>query len=202
MKIINFAFTLLLGSVLMVSCGPSKSNEDATDTDSTDVAEENTSVSSGEKVMMQAKAVINPASDSKVSGEATFTDLGEGNVTFKLTVNHAVPGEHAVHLHETGDCSAPDAKSAGGHWNPSDVEHGKRPVDMQFHAGDIDNMEVGEDSTGVLTMTIVGWSIGGADSTNIVGKALIIHGGADDFESQPSGAAGKRVACGVIEKVE
>ncbi|UII25020.1 superoxide dismutase family protein [Fulvivirga maritima] len=201
MKITKYAFAILLGSAVFVSCGPSKSGEEANDDDSTDVAEESTSTSAPEKVMMQAKAVINPASDSKLNGEATFTDLGEGLVTFKLTVNHAVPGEHAVHLHEKGDCSAADAKSAGGHWNPTDVKHGNRPVDMQFHAGDIDNMEVGEDSTGVLTMTITGWTIGGADSTNIVGKALIIHGGADDFESQPSGAAGKRVACGVIEKV-
>lgn len=155
-----------------------------------------------EKVLTTARAEMSSASGSEATGEATFTDLGDGDVTFKLTIENATPGEHAVHLHEKGDCSAPDASSAGGHWNPSDVKHGKRPVDQQYHAGDLANLEVGEDGKGVLTMTVVGWSIGGPDSTNILNKAVIVHAQPDDFESQPSGAAGDRIACGVIEKSE
>ncbi|UII23966.1 superoxide dismutase family protein [Fulvivirga ligni] len=199
MKLSKLAI-VVIGSTIMVSCGPSNKGEDASSSDSTEMSSGDNKPE--EKVMLEAKATINPASGSNMHGEMTFTDLGEGDVTFKLTVEGAEPGTHAVHLHQTGDCSAEDATSAGGHWNPSDVEHGKRAVDMKFHAGDIDNMEVGADGKGELTMTISGWSIGGADSTNIIDHAVIIHAKEDDFATQPSGAAGKRVACGVIEKAD
>lgn len=200
MKLSKLAIAVI-GSTIMVSCGPSNKDEDTSSNDTTEMASEDKEPEV-EKVMLEAKATIDPASGSNMHGEITFTDLGEGDVTFKLSVEGAEPGTHAVHLHQNGDCSAEDATSAGGHWNPSDVEHGKRAVDMNFHAGDIDNMEVGEDGKGELTMTISGWSIGGADSTNIIDHAVIIHAKEDDFASQPSGAAGKRVACGVIEKAE
>ena len=78
--------------------------------------------------------------------------------------------------------------------------HGKRGDGTAFHKGDIDNMKVGDDGKGSLTMTIEGWSIGGADSTNIIGKSVIIHEKADDFTSQPSGNAGGRISCGVIKE--
>ena len=193
---------LVCGAAFFSACGPAtESKEDANDENEEVVMEDNaTEDTDAEKVMNTAVAVISSASGSTLTGEATFTDLGDGDVTFKLTIEGAVPGEHALHLHEKGDCSAPDAKSAGGHWNPAGVGHGKRPVDMQYHAGDISNIEVGEDGKGTLTATISGWSIGGPDSTNILNKAVVIHANADDFKSQPSGAAGDRVGCGVIEK--
>lgn len=202
MKVVKTLF-VAAAVVLMYACGPAqKDSEDKTEAEITDVEEgvenENETMDS-ETDYAEAMAQISSASGSEVSGEATFTDLGDGTVTFKLTIENATPGPHAVHLHQNGDCSAADATSAGGHWNPAEVEHGKRAVDMKFHSGDIDNLEVGEDGKGVLEMTIEGWSVGGADSTNVINKAVIIHAGADDFESQPSGAAGARVACGVIQ---
>lgn len=193
---------MVLVATLAACNGASNKEETAdTSTEETDtlVQDEEATV---KKEQMTARAELSSASGSEATGEATFTDLGEGEVTFKLTIENATPGEHAVHLHENGDCSAPDASSAGGHWNPAGVDHGKRPVDMQFHAGDIDNLVVGEDGKGELTMTVTGWSIGGSDSTNIINKAVIVHAQADDFKSQPAGAAGKRIACGVIKKSE
>lgn len=146
-----------------------------------------------------AKATLEAASGSSVTGEVKFTEKN-GKVQFELTAQNLTPGEHAVHLHENGDCSAEDASSAGGHWNPDMKPHGKRGPGNSFHKGDIDNMNVGQDGKGTLNMTIEGWTIGGPDSTNILNKSVIIHEKADDFTSQPSGNAGSRVACGVIKE--
>lgn len=145
-----------------------------------------------------AVAQLSSKSGSNVTGTATFNDEGDGKVTFHLTIEGATPGKHAVHLHENGDCSAEDASSAGGHWSPEGHPHGKRP-EGKYHAGDIDNIEVGKDGKGELSMKISGWTVGGDDRTNVVGHSVIVHAGEDDFTSQPSGDAGGRVACGVIE---
>ncbi|HYX08346.1 MAG TPA: superoxide dismutase family protein [Bacteroidales bacterium] len=145
-----------------------------------------------------AEAILSPASGSSVNGKVTFTQVGD-SVMIVLDATGLAPGKHAFHLHEKGDCSASDATSAGGHWNPTNMPHGKRGQG-QFHKGDIDNIVAGTDSTSHFEMKVSGWTIGGSDTTNILGKAVILHAGADDFTSQPSGAAGARVACGVIEK--
>lgn len=147
-----------------------------------------------------AQATMEAKSGSNVTGEAKFTDEGNGKVRFELTVNNLTPGEHAVHLHENGDCSAEDASSAGGHWNPTMKPHGKRGDGTSYHKGDVGNMTVGNDGKGTMNLSVDGWSIGGPDSTNVVGKSVIIHEKADDFTSQPSGNAGGRVSCGVIKE--
>ena len=145
-----------------------------------------------------AEAILSPASGSSVNGKVTFTQVGD-SVMIVLDATGLAPGKHAFHLHEKGDCSASDATSAGGHWNPTNMPHGKRGQG-QFHKGDIDNIVAMADSTSHFEMKVSGWTIGGSDTTNILGKGVILHAGADDFTSQPSGAAGARVACGVIEK--
>lgn len=145
-----------------------------------------------------AKASMEAASGSNVTGEVNFTEES-GSVRLVLSVSNLTPGEHAVHLHEKGDCSAEDASSAGGHWNPTMKPHGKRDGGGAYHKGDIGNMNVGADGRGTMDLSVEGWSIGGADSTNIVGKSVIIHEKADDFTSQPAGNAGARLSCGVIK---
>ncbi|RKQ42889.1 Cu-Zn family superoxide dismutase [Roseivirga pacifica] len=139
-------------------------------------------------------------SGSELKGQVTFSELEEGKINLSVKLSGVKPGEHAVHIHEKGDCSAADGKSAGGHWNPLDVAHGNRMESETFHKGDIGNITVGEDGTGTLMLDVAGWTIGGSDVSNILGKAVIVHAGPDDFTSQPSGAAGARVGCGVIEK--
>ena len=145
----------------------------------------------------EAVAVIASKSDSHLSGKATF-HAAKGKVKLKLEIAGAEPGTHAVHLHEKGDCTAPDGSSAGGHWNPTHEDHGKWAA-SPFHHGDIGNVEVGADGKGTLTLTTDLWTIGGAPETDVVGKAVIVHAKADDFATQPTGNAGGRVGCGVVE---
>lgn len=144
----------------------------------------------------EAVAVIASKSDSHLTGKATF-EAEKGKVTLKVEIAGAEPGTHAVHLHEKGDCSAADGSSAGGHWNPTHVDHGKWAA-SPFHHGDIGNVEVGADGKGTLTLTTDLWTIGGAPETDVVGKAVIVHAKADDFTTQPTGNAGGRVGCGVV----
>ena len=144
-----------------------------------------------------AVASIGPASGSTLTGMATFTE-SNGTVTLELTLDNASPGPHAVHIHETGDCSAPDASSAGGHWDPTGEEHGKWG-EPPFHLGDIGNVEVGEDGTGSLTMSTDRWSVGDGSESDVVGTSVVVHSGADDFTSQPAGDSGERIGCGVVQ---
>jgi len=144
-----------------------------------------------------AVAAIQPKSDSHVAGTATFREMN-GKVTLEITIEGAEPGPHAVHLHEKGDCTAPDGASAGGHWNPTHENHGKWGT-APFHRGDIGVIDVGADGKGTLTLTTNLWTIGGAPETDVVGKAVIVHAKADDFTTQPTGNAGGRIACGVVE---
>ena len=144
----------------------------------------------------QANAMIGSSNDSGVTGTAVFTQNGD-QITFTVEIQGASPGLHAVHIHEYGDCSAPDGTSAGGHWNPTDVAHGKWG-EGEFHLGDIGNITVGEDGTGRFTLTTDLWEIGTGSDVDVVGQSIIIHADADDFISQPSGAAGARIGCGVI----
>jgi len=144
-----------------------------------------------------AVATLNSASGSSVTGTATFEQVDAMTVKMSLEVQGLTPGEHALHLHQNGDCSAPDASSAGGHWNPGGVDHGKRG-EGQFHAGDVINLTADADGKVSWSQDIKGWTIGGDESTNILNKGIIIHEKLDDFKTQPTGAAGGRVACGVI----
>ena len=147
-----------------------------------------------------AEIVPTTASGSNVTGEAVFTQDGD-DIMLTVDIENASPGLHAVHIHATGDCSAPDGTSAGGHWNPTDEAHGRWGGDS-FHLGDLGNIPVGADGTGYIERTTDLWDMGTGSDRDIVGKAIIVHAGEDDFTSQPSGAAGARIGCGVIELVE
>lgn len=151
-------------------------------------------------MITSAIAEIAPASGSQVTGSAYFEQDGE-EVTLIISIENASPGLHAVHIHENGDCSAPDATSAGGHRNPTGVAHGEWGKG-EFHLGDIGNITIGEDGTGILMLTTDLWEIGTGSPVDIVGKGIIVHADADDFTTQPSGNAGARIGCGVISIVE
>ncbi len=145
----------------------------------------------------RADVVLESKSGSKVTGKGTFLTRG-AMVTFRLDVEHAAPGTHAVHVHEKGDCTSADGSSAAGHWNPSLKAHG-RWGEGEFHLGDIGNMEVGEDGRGTVILETSLWTVGTGLPNDVVGKSIIVHGGADDFTTQPTGNAGNRLACGVIK---
>ncbi len=144
----------------------------------------------------QATAVLQAKGDSGLSGTARFEQTGT-EITFHILVENVSPGSHAVHIHEIGDCSSADGKSAGGHWNPTEEAHGKWGT-PPHHLGDIGNLEVDSEGNGEMTLRTGRWSIGGPSGTNVVGRAIIVHAGADDLASQPTGNAGGRIGCGVV----
>lgn len=146
------------------------------------------------------KFMMEPKSDSDVKGEVTFTEEN-GVVKMVASLNGLTEGEHAIHIHQTADCSSADGKSTGGHWNPTNEPHGKWGAEEGYHKGDIGNFIAAADGTATKEFETDQWCIGCEDpNKNIVGKAVIVHQGIDDFTSQPSGAAGARVSCtGIIQ---
>ena len=146
-----------------------------------------------------AIAQLQAKSGTQMGGVAEFSQE-EGKVTLRLLVHGAPSGTHAVHLHEKGDCSDPEAKSAVAHWNPGGAKHGK--WGDACHLGDIGNIDVDDHGEGVLLLTTDLWTIGGDPQADILGKSMIVHAQPDDFQTQPTGNAGGRIACGVIERKE
>jgi Cu-Zn family superoxide dismutase len=142
----------------------------------------------------KAIAVLHPTAGSNVSGTVTFTASGD-EVKVVADLAGLKPGKHGFHIHEFGDCSAPDAKSAGGHFNPGNHQHGA-PDATDRHAGDLGNIEADASGKAHLEMSDKVMKLAGADS--ILGHAVIVHEKADDLKTQPTGDAGGRVACGVI----
>lgn len=133
------------------------------------------------------------------AGEATVTGLEAGGVLLTLEVQGLLAGEwHAVHIHETGECDPETQfKSAGGHFNPTSQEHGWRNLEGA-HIGDLPNQHVGED--GVMRAEIYSHAVSLDDGDNAIrGKAIVVHAARDDYETEPAGGAGTRLACGVIE---
>jgi Cu-Zn family superoxide dismutase len=147
-----------------------------------------------------AEGAIAARSEAKLSGSARLVEK-DGQVTLTITVENAPPGDHAVHFHEKGDCSSPDGKSAGGHWNPTTDEHGKWGA-AHHHLGDIGNLTVGADGKGTITLTTDKWTLEPGKPNNPTGQSVIVHGGVDDFKTQPTGNAGNRIGCAVISAVE
>lgn len=144
----------------------------------------------------QAVAEVKPASGSQVTGTVTFTEES-GGVEIAVDVRGLPPGDHGFHLHEVGDCSAPDAKSAGDHFNPDKHPHGG-PDATQHHAGDLGNLTAGPDGTVKETRKAKGLTVA-EGRTSVVNRAVVIHEKADDLKSQPAGNAGARIACGAVQ---
>ncbi|WP_405396613.1 superoxide dismutase family protein [Maribacter sp. Asnod2-G09] len=164
-----------------------------------------------EELMDEAKAEMNdeetvvkfmlePKSDSNVKGEVTFTQ-DDDEVEMVAMLSGLSEGEHAIHIHQTADCTAADGSSTGGHWNPTNEPHGKWGASEGYHKGDIGNFTADADGNAKVEFETEEWCIGCDDENkNILGKGVIVHQGVDDYTSQPSGAAGARVSCaGIIE---
>lgn len=150
--------------------------------------------SAADKPVEKAIAVLHPTKDSETTGTIVFEKSGD-SVRVTGEVRGLTPGKHGFHIHEFGDCSAPDATSAGGHFNPTDVPHGA-PKGDKHHIGDLGNIEA--DDSGVAKVDVKADFLKFEGPTSILGRGLIVHAGEDDLKTQPTGDAGGRVACGVI----
>lgn len=141
------------------------------------------------------------SADGSTLGSLKLTDLGAGGTKVTVTVAGISPGIHAMHFHEIGACVAPDFKSSGGHYNPTGVSHGVKSKHGP-HAGDMMNVTVADDGSGEFTVINERVSINGDHNLPALldadGTALVLHAKADDYQSQPSGAAGARIGCAVI----
>jgi Cu-Zn family superoxide dismutase len=183
-------------SLLIIGCkNENKENETETITET----EMESEMEEQEEEVKKVVVPLESKSGSQLDGEVIFTEEN-GEVTMEATITGLAEGKHAIHIHQEADCSAEDGSSAGGHWNPTNEKHGEWGDPEGYHKGDIGNFEVGADGVGTISMTTDQWCIGCEDENkNILGKAIIVHDGVDDYTSQPSGAAGTRVGCGVIK---
>lgn len=189
-QIMSMALLLLVA----FSCKQAKKEQETTTEEVVEEVEEQIVEVKTIKFSMESK------SDSNVAGEVSFMEEN-GNVVMKANLSGLSEGEHAIHIHEKADCSSADGKSTGGHWNPTFQPHAKWGAEGGYHKGDIGNFVADADGNATVDFATNEWCIGCDDETkNIVGKAVIVHQGVDDFTSQPSGAAGARIACtGIIQ---
>ncbi|HAX16491.1 MULTISPECIES: superoxide dismutase family protein [Leeuwenhoekiella] len=186
-----FSLALTLGFTSCKNENKDKETDETMTTDATEVQEE-------APVSKKLTISLDSKSGSTATGNVVFTEE-DGEVSMTAVFEGLEPGMHAIHIHENADCSADDGTSAGGHWNPTKEQHGKWGDAEGYHKGDIGNFEADDNGNGTITMATDEWCIDCEDATkNIVGKGVIVHQGADDFTSQPSGAAGARVSCGGI----
>lgn len=162
--------------------------------DTADETEGDMAAAPAEEAMpMEATATLQTV-DGEPAGTATITE-GDGGLMVMVSAEGMEPGDHGVHVHMTGACEAPTFESAGGHWNPMETQHGLENPEGQ-HAGDMPNLEVGDDGAGTVEYTLEGGTLEGLMDAD--GSALVIHAGEDDQETDPSGDSGDRVACGVF----
>lgn len=146
-----------------------------------------------------AHVVLAAASGSHAAGHLALVATPAGvHITGRIR-GLAPDSTHGFHIHATGDCSAPDASSAGGHFNPTYQPHG-HPGSASHHAGDMPNQHA--NAAGVASVDVLDPDIelGTGSATDVLGRAIIVHAQADDYTSQPAGAAGARIACGVITR--
>tara|TARA_B100000508_G_C11418196_1_gene256928 strand:+ start:104 stop:694 length:591 start_codon:yes stop_codon:yes gene_type:complete len=188
-------FLALFTVIAFTACknNAEKESEDET----TEVVEEVTEVTQ-EETAKEVSFSLESKSGSNASGKVTVTE-NNGTVTLEAMLSGLEPGTHAIHIHEKADCTAEDGTSSGGHWNPTFEQHGKWGDETGYHKGDIGNFEADDEGNATVNFSTDEWCIGcGDEKKDILGKAIIVHKGADDFTSQPSGAAGARVSCGGI----
>lgn len=191
--------TVGAAALIAIGCGPKKTRTNTAGSNAGSTATPGASPASSPSTAPVAKKAggkIESKSGSKVTGDVELAQGTDGKVTVTVHVENATPGDHGVHLHEKGDCSAADASSAGGHFNPAGDQHGS-PTGVHHHAGDFGNVKVGADGKGTLSLTVTGLTIDNGP-TGVLGKSLVVHEKADDMATQPSGNSGARQGCAVI----
>jgi len=144
-----------------------------------------------------ASVELSPTQGQNASGVLSLSAEGE-SVRLTGSLQGLPPnGQFGFHIHEKGDCSAPDASSAGEHFNPSGNPHGN-PQDGDHHAGDMLNVISDAQGSAVVDVRAPGATLGSGQPTDVQGRAVVLHEKADDYSTQPAGDSGARIACGVI----
>ena len=143
-----------------------------------------------------AEAVLKPTRGNTASGTMHFAQQGD-RVLIKGQFTGLTPGAHGLNIHEKGNCSAPDAASAGGHFNPLGKRHGDLSR-AEHHAGDLPMVVAGANGQARFEALMDGLTLENGP-TGIMGRSIIVHARPDDFTPQPTGNSGAGVACGVIK---
>ena len=180
--------TLILLAGFLTGCGRHATRAN------TDQPPLHTAVSPSAK---SAVATINPTQGNTVRGTVRFVQEGT-SVRVIADITGLTPGEHGFHVHENADCSAPDASSAGDHFNPTKHAHAGRDAGER-HVGDLGNITA--DANGRARLDYLDTKLTLSGEHSIVGRSVVVHAKPDDLQSQPSGDSGPRVGCGAIEAV-
>nr|WP_275899580.1 superoxide dismutase family protein [Bacillus piscicola] len=213
--------TIILFVAVLTACGSENDNAEENNTgesetteapdaipeaaDDTEQAEENNQQEASMDETTDTEEPITVSlknSDGEEIGTAELEETGEGVDIHLEAANLPENSKHGFHIHETGACEAPDFKSAGGHFNPADTDHGKESENGP-HAGDLPNIETDENGEVTTDITAENVTLKPGEENSLLqdeGTALVIHSGPDDYQSQPSGDAGERIACGIISK--
>ena len=194
--------SLMIGSAAMVLAACTNTTGAMADNVATNVtltdngAVENTVDNSALPTSGGAMAALKTA-DGKDVGTVTASATDDG-VAFTVDGRMMPAGPHGIHIHSVGKCEAPKFESAGPHWNPTTMKHGKdNPAGP--HLGDLPNLDIGSGGTGTVTFTVKGATITGANGLlDADGAAFVVHASADDYKTDPSGNSGDRIACGVF----
>jgi superoxide dismutase, Cu-Zn family len=200
------AVIIILCSIIIFSCNNDENNTVTTES-SDSLSNRDTTLHDMNKMrdttavpkVAAAEAIISGTyPDTVVNGTAKFETTANGSIkmTLAITVLAKANKSVAVHIHEHGDCGD-NGNASHGHWNPTKSSHGKWGSDT-YHSGDIGNVKLDAKGKGTITITTDLWTLGGWAFESILGKAIIVHGGVDDYTTQPTGDAGNRIGCGLI----
>jgi len=190
---VKYWLSLCAASALLAGCGQRDKQTETADAGAPSAPGTANAPSPGSGPSVQ----LTPTQGHNASGTLTLAAEGD-SVRLTGTLQGLTPnGEFGFHIHEKGDCSAADASSAGGHFNPANAVHGD-PQGIIHHAGDMLNAKSDPQGAAVVDAVASGVSLGGGQPNDVRGKAVVLHEKADDYATQPSGDSGARIACGVI----
>jgi Cu-Zn family superoxide dismutase len=200
MEVVMKLLPVLCTALLLVACGRPENEPEGT-ADSRERPDnpmpEPADLAAPGQTPQGASAQVAPTQGNTASGSVALTAHEDGVGLTGVIQGLKPSSEFGFHVHEKGDCSAPDASSAGGHFNPTKANHGN-PEAGPHHAGDMMNIKSDEQGVAQVDTRALGATLHSGQPTDVLGKAVVVHESPDDYTTQPSGNSGARIACGVI----
>lgn len=203
MKSSLFILGSMMAASVFVSCGNS-GNSNNSNEDSTNALEDSSTVSTDnlapEGTLVATANLISTSDSTQTLGTAKFYQLDSTQIRLDIEINDQARADSnvAVHFHEHGDCGN-KGDNTHGHWNPTKQKHGEWGS-AAYHLGDIGNIMLDQNGHGTKSVTTDKWSLKEGDANYFIGLGLIVHGGTDDYTTQPTGNSGPRIGCGVITR--